>query len=185
MPAASCSGLSATTICMVEQFGLAMIPRWASSASGLTSDTTSGTSSCIRQREELSTTTAPAPTKRGAHSPDVAPPAEKIARSKPSMVVVASGWTTMPRSSRPAERSEANGTTSRAGKPRSRRSSSITEPTCAGGADDGDAIALALCATCSPNGRSGRIASSPELERGVQRAHGVRDAVAGDRRRRS
>ena len=29
MPAASCSGLSATTICIVEQFGLATIPRCA------------------------------------------------------------------------------------------------------------------------------------------------------------
>ena len=69
MPAASCSGLSATTICIVEQFGLATIPRCASSASGLTSETTSGTSSCIRHAEELSTTTAPAAAKRGAHSP--------------------------------------------------------------------------------------------------------------------
>ena len=37
----------------------------------------------MRQREELSTTIAPASAKRGAHSPEVEPPAEKIARSKP------------------------------------------------------------------------------------------------------
>ena len=42
MPARSYNGLSATTICIVEQFGLAMIPWWCSSASGLTSLTTSG-----------------------------------------------------------------------------------------------------------------------------------------------
>ena len=130
MPAASCSGLSATTICIVEQFGLATIPRWPSSASGLTSETTSGTSSSIRHFDELSTTIAPASAKRGAHSPDVEPPAEKIARSKPWIVSSVSGWTiSPPSSSRPAERSEANGTTSRAGKPRSRSSCSITPPT--------------------------------------------------------
>ena len=83
MPAASWIGFSATTICMVEQFGLAMMPRCASSASGLTSLTTSGTSSFIRQREELSITVAPAAANLGAHSPDVAPPAEKRAMSKP------------------------------------------------------------------------------------------------------
>ena len=37
----------------------------------------------MRQREELSTTTAPASAKRGAHSPEVEPPAENSARSKP------------------------------------------------------------------------------------------------------
>src|SRR3712207_7737242 len=79
---------------MVEQLGLAMIPRWSSSASGLTSETTSGTSSSRRHLEELSTTTAPASTKRGAHSPDVEPPAENSARSKPWIVSSRSGWTT-------------------------------------------------------------------------------------------
>src|SRR5437588_4863858 len=61
MWARSCSGLRATTIWMVEQFGLATIPlgmyarAWA-----LTSGTTNGTSGSIRQADELSTTTAPA-----------------------------------------------------------------------------------------------------------------------------
>ena len=59
MPAASRIGFSATTVCMVVQLGLATMPRWESSASGLTSETTSGTSSCMRQKDELSTTTAP------------------------------------------------------------------------------------------------------------------------------
>ena len=53
MPAASWSGLSATTICMVEQLGLATMPRCAASASGLTSGTTSGTCSCIRQKRRV------------------------------------------------------------------------------------------------------------------------------------
>ena len=76
-------GLSATTICIVEQFGLATIPWCAASASGLTSLTTSGTSSCMRQREELSITTAPASANLGAHSPEMAPPAENSAMSNP------------------------------------------------------------------------------------------------------
>ena len=49
MPTASKIGFSATTISIVEQFGLATSPRCASAASGLTSLTTSGTSSCMRQ----------------------------------------------------------------------------------------------------------------------------------------
>ena len=60
-----------------------MMPRWESRASGLTSLTTSGTSSFIRQREELSITVAPAAANRGAHSPEVEPPAENRAMSKP------------------------------------------------------------------------------------------------------
>ena len=37
----------------------------------------------MRQREELSITIAPAAANRGAHSPEVEPPAEKSAMSKP------------------------------------------------------------------------------------------------------
>ena len=57
---ASCSGFRATTIWIVEQFGLAMIPLCLRMSRGLTSGTTSGTSGSIRQALELSTTTAPA-----------------------------------------------------------------------------------------------------------------------------
>src|SRR4051794_14161026 len=118
---------------MVEQLGLATIPLCFSSASGLTSATTSGTVSSIRQRDELSTTTAPASAKRGAHSPLVEPPAEKSAMSKPWIVLSLSALqesTLSPQSiSRPTERSEANATTSSAGKPRSRITPSIVEPT--------------------------------------------------------
>ena len=89
MPASRWRGASATTICIVEQLGLAMIPLWESRASGLTSLTTSGTSSFIRQREELSITTAPWRANTGAHSPEVPPPAENSATSKPAGGVLA------------------------------------------------------------------------------------------------
>src|SRR4051812_14376163 len=118
---------------MVEQLGLATMPLCSSSASGLTSATTSGTVSSIRQRDELSTTTAPAAAKRGAHSPLVGPPAEKSAMSKPWMVSSLSAVqarSLSPQSiSRPTERSDANATTSPAGKPRSRITPSMVEPT--------------------------------------------------------
>ena len=55
-----CSGLRATTIWMVEQLGLAMMPWWRRMSSGLTSGTTSGTWGSIRKAEVLSITTAPA-----------------------------------------------------------------------------------------------------------------------------
>jgi hypothetical protein len=48
IPTASRIGLSTMTICIVVQFGFATIPSWDASASGFTSDTTSGTFSCMR-----------------------------------------------------------------------------------------------------------------------------------------
>src|SRR3954452_176127 len=133
MPTASRIGLSATTICMVEQLGLAMMPLCAVIASGLTSDTTSGTSSCMRQYDELSTTTAPASTKRGAHSALRVPPAEKSATSKPwidsSLRACTVRWRSPKSMLRPALRSEANGTISSAGNARSRITPRIVEPT--------------------------------------------------------
>ena len=143
IPAASWSGFSATTICIVEQFGFAMIPRCPSSASGFTSLTTSGTSSSIRQREELSITIAPAAANRGAHSPEVEPPAENSAMSKPWIDSSLRPCTTSPpSSSRPTERSEAKGTISRAGNPRSRSRREHQRPHLAGRAHDGDPVAL-------------------------------------------
>src|SRR5947209_7080047 len=69
MPARSCSGLRATTIWMVEQFGLATIPfGMRRSASAFTSGTTSGTSGSMRQALELSMTTAPALAAIGLYS---------------------------------------------------------------------------------------------------------------------
>ncbi len=133
IPTASRIGFSATTICMVEQFGLAIRPRWASAASGLTSLTTSGTSSCMRQKLVLSTTTAPAATSRGAHSELIAPPAEEMTRSRPWIVSSPSTWhsTSPPANGRrlPAERSEASGRSSATGNERSPSTSRTVEPT--------------------------------------------------------
>jgi hypothetical protein len=130
-PNASCSAFSGSMIAIVVQFGLATMPRAArSSSSGLTSETTSGTSSSIRNAEELSTTTAPAAANFGPHAFEIDPPAEKIAMSKPPTVSSASPTTTRPLPrSRPAERSLANGTTSEAGKSRFSSRSIICVPT--------------------------------------------------------
>ena len=102
-------------------------------ASSITSATTSGTSSSMRQRDELSTTTAPASTNRGAHSPLVVRPAENRATSNPWIESSDSARTSRSRSPksivRPTERSDANATTSSAGNERSRITPSIVEPT--------------------------------------------------------
>ena len=49
IPTARWIGARATIACIVEQLGFAIRPLWPSTASGLTSATTSGTSSCMRQ----------------------------------------------------------------------------------------------------------------------------------------
>ncbi len=166
-----------TTI--VVQFGLATIPCGASSsASGLTSLTTSGTSASIRQADELSTTVAPwldearRPLARrraaGGEQRDV----------EAAIVVVAqrADDASSP-SRRPARRSDANGTTS-VGRERRARASrrSMIGPDGAGGADHGDPHDAN-----SPNGLLGPDrAVARQLEGGVQRAHGVGNAVAAD-----
>ncbi len=78
MVALSCNGLSATTSCAVEQFGLAMMFFFLkpSVAAAFTSGTISGTSGSMRHAEELSITTAPAAPIFGDHSFDTAPPAD-------------------------------------------------------------------------------------------------------------
>src|SRR6478609_8707514 len=100
---------------MVVQFGFAMMPLPAPDqarpmASGLTSETTSGTSGSIRQAEELSTTIAPAAANLGARARDAVAPAEKIARSRPlgSAVSASSTVTSRPPngSTVPADRAE-------------------------------------------------------------------------------
>ncbi len=69
---------------MVVQFGFATIPLGITrSASGLTSETTSGTSGSMRHADELSITTAPAAATTGASSRDVDAPAEKKTTSSP------------------------------------------------------------------------------------------------------
>ena len=112
---------------------------------------------------------APASTKRGAHSREVVAPAEKIAMSKPWIVSSVSAWTiSPPSSSRPAERSEANGTISRAGKLALAQLLEHHGADGAGGAHDGDAQAHGL------KGCSGSDVVGAELERLVQRAHRLR-----------
>ena len=60
---------SATTIWMVEQLGLAMIPLGRSAAAAaFTSGTTSGTCGSIRHADELSITVAPRAAASGARS---------------------------------------------------------------------------------------------------------------------
>ncbi len=87
----------------------------------------------MRQKLVLSTTTAPASTKRGAHSELIAPPAEESTMSRPWIDSSLSGRHSIspsPNSSSvPAERWDENGTTSEAGKPRSARIERIVEPT--------------------------------------------------------
>src|ERR1044071_3003511 len=89
MVAASCSGLSATTSCAVEQFGLAMMffLEKPSSACAFTSGTTSGTSGSMRNADELSITTAPCAPIFGDHSFDTLPPADirQMSTSEKSM----------------------------------------------------------------------------------------------------
>src|SRR5687767_1141139 len=63
-----CNGSRAITICIVEQFGLAMILSFGVSTSALISGTTSGLEGSILQAEELSITVMPASANFGAHS---------------------------------------------------------------------------------------------------------------------
>ena len=78
-----CTGQSGVMAMMVEQLGLAMMPRWPRTASGLISGTTSGTAGSMRNAEELSTTTAPCSTASGPKRLEMLPPAEKSAMSTP------------------------------------------------------------------------------------------------------
>src|SRR5918995_5473822 len=177
MPAWRRIGPSATTVCMVVQFGLATIPLWSCSASGLTSETTSGTSSSMRHCDELSTTTAPASAKRGAHSALTPEPAENSAISKPWIDSSFSDCTVSlasPQSMlRPAERSEANGTTSSAGNERSRSTSSIVDPTAPVAPTTATRIGLCHLRTVHARHVLGQHGVGAELERGVQLPDGL------------
>src|SRR5215213_7896066 len=93
-PNRSRSTASTGVMARVVQLGLATIPSgWSAAAWGLTSASTSGTSGCMRQALELSTTTAPRSAATGAHSREMPPPAEKKARSAPSNTSGARAWT--------------------------------------------------------------------------------------------
>ena len=107
-PAASCSGLSATSNWIVEQFGTAITPLCASAWSPFTSGTTSGTSGFIRHAEDLSIATPPPRTTCGTSSSEADAPIAEKQRSKPpasSASGVASS-TRRPSSSLPAERAD-------------------------------------------------------------------------------
>src|SRR5262245_35101628 len=123
-PAARFSGPSTGMAAIVVQLGLAMIPLGRRArASGLTSDTTRGTSGSIRQADELSMTVAPAAATRGASSREEVAPAENSAMSSPekSAVAASSTVTSPPRhgSDRPADRAEAKYLMEATGKSRS------------------------------------------------------------------
>ena len=119
---------------MVVQLGFAMMPLGRlSTSSGLTSETTSGTSGSLRHAEELSTTTAPAAANLGAYSREAVAPAEKIAMSIPekSAVATSSTMTSVPFHGRvdPAERADAKKRIVSTGKLRSSKIVRITRPT--------------------------------------------------------
>ena len=78
MPYRSWTLYRASTIWMVEQFGLATMPlRYPFRRSPLISGTTSGMAGSMRKADELSMTTLPASAAIGAYCLDTAAPAEK------------------------------------------------------------------------------------------------------------
>ena len=95
------------------QFGFAMMPNFAAATSpGLTSETINGTSSFMRQADELSITIAPAFAYFSASAREVVAPAENSTTSMPfgSAVVASSTVIVLPFHSMvvPAERADAN-----------------------------------------------------------------------------
>ncbi len=135
MRAASCMGLSATTIWIVEQFGLAIIPWFLNCAIFLafTSGTTRGTSGSIRKWDVLSTTTAPAATAIGANLALTCPPAENNPMSTPwkefSFRISTRSCLFWKGRNCPAERSEAKRRNSSTGNWRSSNTSRNCSPT--------------------------------------------------------
>jgi hypothetical protein len=88
------SGINTGIAAIVVQFGFAMIPFFALRiSSGLTSETTSGTSGSMRHADELSMTVTPAAANRGASSRDDVAPAENNATSRPDTSAVAASST--------------------------------------------------------------------------------------------
>ena len=133
-PAALFSGPSTGMAAIVVQFGLAMMPfGGASASSGLTSETTSGTSGSIRQADELSITTAPAAATFGANCLEAYLPLENSAMSRPERSAVSESSTVISVSFhgnfRPADRAEAKKRISDTSKLRSTRRRRITPPT--------------------------------------------------------
>ena len=179
MPAASWIGLSATISCIVEQFGLAIRPLWPLERVRVDlgdDERDLGVApplarSCRRRPRRRRRSAAP--TRRRSRRRPRRSPGRSPGSSRRS-----SGWTIMPSSSRPAERSEANGTISRAGKSRSRSFAQHHGADGAGRADDGDSVTPAL--PPRPEGMLGLDLVGAELEGLVQRAHGAVDGVGRD-----
>ena len=132
-PTASRRAMSTGTSCIVEQFGLAMMPSCASRSSGLTWLTTSGTFGSIRQADELSMTVAPRLAASGASAFEVSPPALNSAMSTPSKdagVASATVCATPPTSmTRPTDRPDASRRSSPIGNSRSSSVRIIVPPT--------------------------------------------------------
>ena len=137
-------GLSATTIWMVEQLGVAMMPVWAVRWSALTSGTTRGTPGSWRNMLDLSITVAPAATACGTNSLLTEPPAAKKTRSTPSNEPGASSRTSTsepPKGSRrPAERALARSRSSPTGNDALLEDRAHRAADDAGRAGDGDRV---------------------------------------------
>ncbi len=112
IPTASRSAISGGISCIVEQFGLAMMPSCHARSSALTCETTSGTDGSMRHADELSITVAPRFAASGASAFDVSPPALNSAMSTPSNASGVASSTSISRSPtvtrRPADRSDAS-----------------------------------------------------------------------------
>src|SRR6185295_12969711 len=133
MPTESRSAMSTGTSCIVEQFGLAMMPSCQSRSSGFTWLTTSGTFGSIRHADELSITVAPRATACGASSFEMSAPALNRAMSTPSNasataspISIVRPWTS---TVRPAERPDASNRRSPTGKSRSPSTLTMVRPT--------------------------------------------------------
>ena len=135
MPYSFSKADSATTICIVEQLGFAMMVGRGqrSRMSPFTSGTTNGFVGSFRHAELLSITVVPASTKRGAYCREASAPAEKMAYC--GFAAMASSTLTT-RSRRPAnsisfptDRSDAAAITSSSPYPCSASTASISRPT--------------------------------------------------------
>src|SRR5882724_4997289 len=175
---ARCSAPIAAIMDNVVQFGLAMMPFGRSETfAAFTSGTTSGTSGSIRKAPELSTATAPRSAAIGAHCALTSSGTSNRAMSTPSNTSGASASTVMSlprtRSTLPAERADATSRISDHGTvSRESMMSIIVEPTAP--------VAPTMASTVISASRSGvhnRLFVTAQLERLVQRAHGVVELV--------
>src|SRR4051794_29766846 len=182
-PYSRCSGAIAMIIAMVVQFALAMMPRGRRLiASLLTSGTTSGTSCCIRNAAELSTTVTPRDTAIGAHSSDTSSGTSNMAMSTPSNASGVSSRTTIfsPRqsSSLPADRADAIKRMSPQTFLRDDNSSRMTVPT-EPVAPTTASVGCAMFSPPQPCPRGPRCAPSTPSWRCLPSGAGVHDRLLG------